>query len=125
MTNEELKGYRKRLETMVAQLSDKREHLEEEVYGIVQVELGETTVEEPVTSDKLSHEYAEREVALAMLGNEEELLHECRAALERIKHRTFGTCIACGKRIAKKRLEAIPYARHCIKCARNAEAQTG
>jgi RNA polymerase-binding protein DksA len=38
------------------------------------------------------------------------------AALERLDAGTFGTCQRCGKQIAEARLEALPWAAHCIQC---------
>jgi RNA polymerase-binding protein DksA len=38
------------------------------------------------------------------------------AALERLAAGTFGTCQRCGKPIAEGRLEALPWAAHCIGC---------
>ncbi len=52
-----------------------------------------------------------------LLENEEYLANEVRAALARLEHGTFGRCEQCVKIIAAERLDAIPYARHCIKCA--------
>jgi len=40
------------------------------------------------------------------------------AALARIEAGTFGKCTRCGKPIAAERLEALPWAEHCIDCAR-------
>ncbi len=40
------------------------------------------------------------------------------AALARLDGGTFGTCTRCGKPIAPARLEALPWAEHCIDCAR-------
>jgi RNA polymerase-binding protein DksA len=40
------------------------------------------------------------------------------AALARIKNGTYGICSVCGEEIAEKRLEALPYATTCIKCAK-------
>ena len=37
-------------------------------------------------------------------------------ALQRIKDKEYGVCQACGKDVQIKRLEAIPWARHCIQC---------
>ena len=37
-------------------------------------------------------------------------------ALRGIKEGTFGECSHCGKPIQRKRLEAVPWARHCIDC---------
>ncbi len=42
-------------------------------------------------------------------------------ALERIKEGKYGICRACGKEIAKGRLEAIPYAALCIDCQTQAD----
>jgi RNA polymerase-binding protein DksA len=38
------------------------------------------------------------------------------AALERLDAGSFGTCLRCGKPIADARLEALPWAAHCIEC---------
>ena len=38
------------------------------------------------------------------------------AALARLDDGTYGTCLRCGKPIAPARLEALPWAAHCIAC---------
>ena len=38
------------------------------------------------------------------------------AALARLDDGTFGACLRCGKPIAPGRLEALPWAAHCIDC---------
>ena len=38
------------------------------------------------------------------------------AALVRLDGGTFGTCVRCGEPIAPARLEALPWAAHCIGC---------
>jgi DnaK suppressor protein len=38
------------------------------------------------------------------------------AALARLDDGTFGTCQRCGRDIAPARLEALPWAAHCIDC---------
>lgn len=45
------------------------------------------------------------------------------AALARLDDGTFGACATCGKPIAAERLEALPWAAHCIDCARGASAR--
>ena len=37
-------------------------------------------------------------------------------ALARLDDGTYGTCQRCGKPIAPARLEALPWAAHCIEC---------
>ncbi len=39
------------------------------------------------------------------------------AALDRIEEGEFGVCVACGKPIAAGRLDAVPHAPRCAKCA--------
>jgi DnaK suppressor protein len=37
-------------------------------------------------------------------------------ALERIEDKSYGVCVRCEEPIQPKRLEAVPWALHCIKC---------
>jgi DnaK suppressor protein len=37
-------------------------------------------------------------------------------ALDRIEANSYGLCINCENPIQPKRLEAVPWARHCIQC---------
>jgi RNA polymerase-binding protein DksA len=53
------------------------------------------------------------------LGNEaREEMVKITAALRRIDSDEYGICIECGAEINHGRLEAHPYARKCIDCAR-------
>lgn len=45
------------------------------------------------------------------------MLDEIQAAIHRIDAGTFGVCENCAELIGYERLEAIPYASRCIKCA--------
>lgn len=38
------------------------------------------------------------------------------AALARLEAGTYGACLRCGRPIAPARLEALPWAAHCITC---------
>ena len=38
------------------------------------------------------------------------------AAIARLDDGTYGTCVRCGKPIPEGRLEALPWAAHCIEC---------
>lgn len=44
------------------------------------------------------------------------LLREVEAALHRIEAGTYGTCQECEEPISIKRLDAVPWARFCVKC---------
>jgi len=39
-------------------------------------------------------------------------------ALARLDNGRFGACLRCGNRIADERLDVLPWAEHCIDCAR-------
>jgi DnaK suppressor protein len=45
-----------------------------------------------------------------------DLLVLVRAALRRDEQGEFGLCVECGQPVQKKRLEAVPWARHCVAC---------
>ena len=66
-----------------------------------------------------------QEVEFGLIANEENLLAEANAALARIDAGTFGRCETCGKVIAIARLDALPYARLCIRCAHAARPAAG
>jgi RNA polymerase-binding protein DksA len=60
----------------------------------------------------------DREIDYTLEENSEQVLAEIDRALARIEDGSYGKCTRCGKDIAVERLEAIPYAEHCIDCAR-------
>ena len=64
----------------------------------------------------------EQDNTLRLMDNEGEVLEQIEAALERIEDRSYGSCIECGGRIPKMRLNAIPYTPYCVKCASQIES---
>jgi RNA polymerase-binding protein DksA len=69
-------------------------------------------------SKERAKQFEDNEVVDA-LGNEaREEIAKISAALRRIDSGDFGTCIECGQEINSGRLEAYPYAKECIDCAR-------
>ena len=63
----------------------------------------------------------DQEFTLGLIENEQGTLELVNEALDRMDLGTFGRCFECDELIAKQRLEAIPYARYCIRCARKLE----
>ena len=111
---EALLDERRRVEHALATLRD--EHpgsLDEEVEEIA------------ATSDNHLAETATatlgREIDYTLGDNAEQVLSEIDAALGRIDAGTYGTCVDCGQEIPRERLEASPWASHCIDCKRKAE----
>ncbi len=75
----------------------------------------------PIHMADIGSDAYEQEFTLSLMANEEETLELVELALERIKAKKYGTCEECGGVIAKKRLEAIPFAAMCIRCAEKME----
>ena len=60
----------------------------------------------------------ENDEVVDAIGNETaQSIRDLQAALVRLEEGTYGQCQNCGADIAEARLEAIPEARHCLKCA--------
>jgi DnaK suppressor protein len=58
----------------------------------------------------------EQQRDLALRDRAAQQLELVEAALARLQGGTFGTCLRCGEPIAPARLEALPWAAHCIGC---------
>jgi RNA polymerase-binding transcription factor DksA len=67
----------------------------------------------------------EQEFTLTLMETEEDTLARVESALERIEEGAYGLCTECGSRIPKARLNAIPYAPFCIRCAAKFEGDAG
>ena len=57
-----------------------------------------------------------KELLMSMSTNDRQLLESIDQALERIEAGKYGKCVHCGQPIQEKRLEAVPWARHCLTC---------
>ena len=58
-----------------------------------------------------------KELMMSMSTNDRQLLESINAALDRIDDGEYGKCMHCEDPIQEKRLEAVPWARHCLRCA--------
>jgi len=59
----------------------------------------------------------ERQQVAALLRDARAELAEVEAALRRLDDGSYGRCATCGDRIASARLQALPAATTCIRCA--------
>jgi DnaK suppressor protein len=71
-------------------------------------------------ADRAASSYT-KEFLFSQSNNERQLLQMVEKALARIREGSFGECIHCGKEINAKRLEAVPWTRHCIECQEKLE----
>jgi DnaK suppressor protein len=71
-------------------------------------------------ADRAASSYT-KEFLFHQSNNDRQLLQMVENALSRIREGAFGECISCGKEINAKRLEAVPWTRHCIECQEKLE----
>ena len=71
-------------------------------------------------ADRAASSY-NKEFLFSQSNNDRQLLQMVEKALARIREGSFGECIHCGKEINSKRLEAVPWTRHCIECQEKLE----
>jgi DnaK suppressor protein len=95
------------LKARMAQLSERVERLEEDLRQPLDPDFAEQAT---------GMEASEANEALEGASRAE--IAQIRAALGRIEDGTYGICVTCGESIAPARLEALPFAQHCIDCAR-------
>lgn len=57
-----------------------------------------------------------KELLMSMSTNDRQLLESIDAALYRIAEGEYGYCDNCGQAIQEKRLDALPWAHHCVRC---------
>jgi len=61
-------------------------------------------------------ETVSRDLLYQLSTGERETLKRIDVALKRLEGNDFGTCLHCGREVDAARLEAVPWARHCIDC---------
>lgn len=64
----------------------------------------------------------QRELALGLVSNEQQILYKIDEALQAIEDGTYGKCESCKKRISESRLKALSFAKLCISCKEEEES---
>jgi len=113
MDKRRLRHYRKRLLERQQQLIDIVSKTEQD---------GREADEEPAQdlADKASNSYT-KEFLFKKSNDDRFILHLIEEALQRMQDGEYGICVACGGDMQRKRLEAVPWARHCIGCQEKQE----
>ena len=68
---------------------------------------------------------AQDEISSQLAEVESRELANIEKALTRMREGTYGVCESCNNKIPMARLNALPYATHCIECQRAAETGAG
>ena len=79
----------------------------------------------PIHMADVGSDNYEQELTLGLVESERRLLTEIDEAIGRIGEGTYGVCEVTGKAIGKARLNAKPWAKHCIEAAREYERNGG
>ena len=113
MDKKKLEYFRKRLEVRQQELRRTVSRTEQD---------GRTVDEDSAQdiADRAASSYT-KEFLFHHSNNDRQLLAMVESALDRIRQGSFGECISCGKEINAKRLEAVPWTRHCIECQEKLE----
>jgi RNA polymerase-binding protein DksA len=120
MEKSELRGYQSRLFKLRTRLIREVDMIEQELREDV-LAPGDPS---PVASHPADEDIEGFDEQVVLAENEEQLLEEVEAALERIEAGTYGTCELCGREIPKQRLDALPQTATCIDCARGVEKES-
>jgi DnaK suppressor protein len=80
-------------------------------------EVSEETIDESAQdmADRATSAYT-KEFAYSLSESERKTMVLIDQALERLEAGTYGVCVHCGLPCQEKRLEAVPWARHCLDC---------
>jgi RNA polymerase-binding transcription factor DksA len=113
MDRAKVEKFRERLETLRGRIRDDGLRAADQAFDSVNGELSHV----PMHLGDLGSEEFLRDMSAVLAENEGYLASEVRDALERLERGTFGKCERCDKAIPFARLDAIPFARHCVKCA--------
>ena len=79
------------------------------------------TADAPTDDAEIGSDSFGQDLTLSLLGSERSVLEQIEAALERIAGGSYGRCEECRGKIPTARLDAIPYAALCVKCASQQE----
>jgi DnaK suppressor protein len=111
-----------RLANFRKQLLEKQRQLVEEVGKSALYGKGQEDDSIKDLGDQATTAYT-REFLFELGNGDRRLLKEVTSALQRIEDGSYGLCERCNEPIAEKRLDALPFARHCINCQRVVEEE--
>ena len=123
MKAEDLESFRTMLLGLQARLKGDLDQMTDEALGLGQPESSGNLSHAPLHMADVGTENYDQEFTLSLIENEQETLSQIHDALGRIDSKAYGRCEECGEMVAKPRLQALPYTRYCIDCARKMESR--
>jgi DnaK suppressor protein len=111
---------KKKLETFRKRLEERQRELRNAMARSAQDGRDADVESAQDVADRAANSYT-KEFLFHQSNNDRQLLQMVDGALDRIREGSFGECISCGNEINPKRLEAVPWTRHCIACQEKLE----
>ncbi len=121
MDRQDLIGYKEKLLTLRRRLLQEINSLEGSIHTSQRESSGDVSTFSMHMAD-LGTDAMEREKVSILATSETQLFDDIGDALQRIEDQTYGACEMCGAPIRKERLDALPFARFCLACQREAES---
>jgi DnaK suppressor protein len=121
MNRAELKVYKDRLLALRSRMCGDVNQLRENSLRKSRTEASGDLSSMPIHMADIGSDNYEQEFSLSLMENEGAALEKIQASLDRIEEGTYGACEECGAKIPKTRLNAIPFATLCVKCASQQE----
>ena len=114
MDRQKLEHYKKLLESRRLHLRESVSRTEEDGRAAQDTDSAQDI------ADRASNSY-QKEFLFARSNNDRQFLQMVEHALSNISEGTYGECEVCGNPINERRLDAVPWARHCIGCQEKQE----
>ena len=123
MKKTEAKEYRAALLTLRARLRGDVSALADAALRQTRSESSGDLSSMPIHMADVGTDNFEQEFNLSLMEHDGATLTEIEGALERIEDGLYGICIECEGKIPKTRLNVLPYASCCVKCADKVPSQ--
>ncbi len=123
MKPDELGSYRVSLLNLQARLRGDLDQMTDEALRRGQPDSSGNLSTVPLHMADVGTENYDQEFTLSLIENDQDTLGQIHEALTRIESGRYGRCEECKEMIAKPRLQALPYTKHCITCARAMESR--
>ena len=121
LKNDELEAFREVLLGLRSRLRGDLDQMTDEALRRDQPDSSGNLSNVPLHMADVGTENYDQEFTLGLIENEQGTMEQINEALGRINQGKYGRCVECNEPISKPRLQALPYTRHCIQCARELE----
>ena len=123
LLKKELNNYRDKLVKLRGEILDEVKQIQEDVLMKSQAEAsGDISSHSLHIADAASDSF-ERDFSLGLASSEMDIVRQIDVALRKIEESNYGICDSCQKLIPRRRLDALPYVRFCMKCQEKLEKQ--